>query len=196
MAREIPKHLLWLDLETTGTSEYVHKIVEVGVAITDATPDLTLVQSAQFVIYNDLDVLEHMESVVVDMHAKSGLLADIVKGNGDKITDVDAELHEWVKPYLNEGGIIHLAGSGVGHFDMRFLKRHMPRLFAQLEFAPYDLGSLRRFLRLVGIEAEERSLSHRALGDVFDHISEARELLAAAREKEGFVLSALIGSVK
>jgi oligoribonuclease len=196
MAKENPKFLAWIDLETTGSDEVADDIIEVGLVVTDES--LNPREKRSWTVYpNRPGLLLAMDDVVVDMHTKSGLLADLLKMPDEyllKIAHVDEVLAGVLESYLTDGKI-PLAGSGVSHFDMRFIKRYMPETAKLLTYAPYDIGSVRRFLRLAGVEISDANLSHRALDDVEDHIAEARYYLGGFRAADQLnrKLEALVG---
>jgi oligoribonuclease len=172
--------MLWLDLETTGTNERVDEIVEVGIALTDR--DLNIIDERSWVVpLTDPAALFMMDDVVIDMHQKSGLLGDILKANRmgrPGIAGVDEAVAKVLYKY---NGTRHtpLAGSGVMHFDRRFIKRYMPKTDKALTFWAYDVGVVRRFMKMAGIRTPDNfeALKHRALDDVHDHIDEAKVYL-------------------
>lgn len=183
--RENPKHLAWIDLETTGSKVGLHEIVEVGLAVSEATPELGILDQQSWTVYPEReDLLLAMDSVVVDTHIKSGLLGDLLTMKYPKlnIKQADRAVREALKPYL-ENGKIPLAGSGVAHFDMRFIEKYMPETFSVLTYAPYDVGSMRRWFRLAGIQNDiDDGKTHRALDDVITHMREAREYMRFLRK--------------
>lgn len=196
MAKENPKFLAWIDLETTGSDEVADDIIEVGLVVTDE--HLNHRETRSWTVYPERpSLLLKMDPVVVDMHVKSGLLADVLKMDQRtpvRIPMVDRALSQALRPFLVDGKI-PLAGSGVSHFDFKFIKRYMPKTAALLTYAPYDIGSVRRFLRLAGVEISDANLSHRALDDVEDHIAEARYYLGGFRAADQLnrKLEALVG---
>lgn len=166
-------HLAWIDLETTGTDPVHDEILEVGVAITDMA--LNIIETAQWTTYPRAGgKLLRMDDVVIDMHTKSGLLADVLKQRETPVfadTYVNMSLRELLNFYSTDGKI-PLAGSGV-HFDRQFIERWMPQVNELLTYWQHDVGTVRRALRLAGVSSEERKeLTHRALADVVDHIDE------------------------
>lgn len=171
-------YLAWIDLETTGTYERRDYIIEVGLAITDRELNITDEQS-WVVPLPELNDLKLMDDVVVDMHLKSGLIRDLIKSseNYTVIQQVDDKVSQ-ILLTLGGGRHIPLAGSGVSHFDRRFIDVHMPLTAKRLSFWSYDVGVIRRFLKLAGYPiADSGNLTHRALEDVKDHIEEARGYL-------------------
>ena len=68
--------LAWIDLEMTGLDPERHVIVEIATLITD--DDLNLIaEGPDLVIHTNEKQLERMDSIVVEMHTRSGLLEEI-----------------------------------------------------------------------------------------------------------------------
>ncbi len=175
----VTDRIAWIDLETTGSDINYEEIIEVGLAITD--DKLNILDEYAWVI-GDLDYqdrLLRMDDVVIDMHTKSGLLADVLKsgtGTGN-IQDVDEQVSA-ILTNLGGGQHIPLAGSGVLHFDRQFIKKFMPKTNKRLTYWGLDVGVVRRFLRLAGVPIPNSgNLTHRALEDVRAHIAEAKQYL-------------------
>lgn len=172
--------ILWLDLETTGSGDDA-LVLEVGMALTGPGPKFETLDTF-------MEVLRHPElptmvPVVQKMHEDNGLLRDI-EVVGKTPDDAAKRMAQYIGDWF---GIspqhVVLAGSGVGHFDRKFIRRDWPWLDKRLAYYTYDVGVLRRFCRMVGIEAGiDQSLTpHRALADVDQHIREARRLLEMIR---------------
>jgi oligoribonuclease len=168
--------IAFIDLETTGSTLSGNRIVEVGVAITDRSFNVGATKS-WVVDLPDLELLGEMDPVVIDMHVKSGLMRDLVRGSGITIRQVDDELSTLLLG-LGGGRHVPLAGSGVSHFDRQFIRRDMPHTDKLLSYWAYDVGVVRRFLRLAGYPIPDNvELTHRALDDALDHAAEARRYL-------------------
>lgn len=179
-------YICWIDLETTGSKD-TDIIIEIGAVMTDR--ELNELSSKQLVLHIGREWLDQMDPFVVDMHTKNGLLEECFKSDV-YVSDADAEMTRWIKQYTS-GDHIPLGGSGVSHFDRKYIKRYLDKFDQYLTYWAYDVGSLRRQLRLFGFEIPDRkvNLTHRALDDIRDHVVEAkgyrdmlRELLA---EKNG-----------
>jgi oligoribonuclease (3'-5' exoribonuclease) len=72
-----------------------------------------------------------------------------------------------------------LCGSGVSHFDRRFLAEHMPRLTKWFRYYSIDVGVLRRSLELIGRTdalLSKQDKAHRALADARYHLEEMRHI--------------------
>lgn len=191
MERRSNRAYLWLDLETTGNDANVDCILEVGWFFTDdklrQLPEVghsVCVWPAR----NDWESL--MIPVVYDMHQKSGLLDLINRGMVGETElrlywEVEKHLLDDIKRIKASGrDEVVLAGSGVSHIDMPFLKRWMSLVPKELAYFMIDIGQVRRFLRdVVQLEltAEEqtefdtfRQGAHRGLADALAHWQEAQ----------------------
>ena len=178
-----PDMLLWLDLETTGSDVDHDCIIEIGCVLT--TTDLVEVASFDHVVQpTPLGLGRLMQNDVVrDMHTDNGLLA-VLLGEDIGIDEPFAKIHhatESLLAWLTENGALQgrtvLAGSGVGHFDRKFIDRYMPQLSRHLRYWCIDIGVIRRAHDMwVGtpVSAANDSKTHRALDDVRCHLAEAR----------------------
>jgi oligoribonuclease len=197
-----PTCVAWLDLETTDTDEKVAHaaVLELGLVITDF--DLDPIMSTQAVINPGLDDLLHrepdevlatiyelMNPYVQQLHDQNGLW-DEVKKSDLSITALDEALLG-VYQDVGDGNLVALAGSGVSHFDGRWLKKFLPRSSSLFTHYSYDVGTVRRFLRdLCGADVTPADPSgassgdakaHRALADAWAHLNEARAYRDALR---------------
>jgi oligoribonuclease len=175
-------HLLWLDLETTGSDESHDSIIEVGCAL--STHDLTVLGEFTAIVKPDAEGLGRMlqNPIVRAMHEKNGLLADVLEAtDDDRPHRVVLRLLEWLDGLGVEKGKVVLAGSGVGHFDRRFIARYMPQLHAVLRYWVIDIGVIRRAHEMwVGPDPFNLNdgKTHRALDDVRCHVQEAQAFAA------------------
>lgn len=170
-----PKYLGWVDLETTGTNEREDHILEVAFALTDlvGTPKWAI----SYVISPPIDWADRMGETVREMHTKSGLVADVYG-----TTDTKIDVQEAIIGHLKQQGAkpheVMLAGSGVGHFDKRFLQWQMYNLHQWFVYPVMDVGVIRRFLRFAGAghlaPKLNESKTHRAMDDLNLHLSEYR----------------------
>lgn len=184
-----PNPLCWIDLETTSTNEDTGLILEVGVAITEATPPFEVLDTFSAVVrYPDRPIdriREMMPPEVQTMHDASGLWAEITARHGTDLWKTERLVIDLVRRHIPKRGNgakgnLMVAGSGVSHFDRRWIRRHMPTLESYLDYPMLDVGVLRRTWRLVlGDAAPDHSghgggTRHRALDDVADHLEEFR----------------------
>lgn len=171
------QYVAWLDLETTGTDEKRDPIIEVGVALCEDTPGMEPVDEFQAVIDPGPTFWaafpRNVDGVVLGMHDANGLWDEARAGVPLDVVDVD--LADWLQGYAGKKRVV-LAGSGVSHFDRRFIAAQMPLTDQWLTFWSLDVGSVRRMLRrtapaLVRPERTEAK-AHRALVDALDHRDE------------------------
>ena len=181
-------HLLWLDLETTGSDETNDCIIEVGCILT--THDLTEIAEFTSVVKPEPLGLGRMlqNDIVRAMHEKNGLLTDVLATtDADKPHVVTRRLLDWLQSNGAAQGKTVLAGSGVGHFDIRFIRRYMPQLARFLRYWVIDIGSIRRAHDMwVGttISTANDGKTHRALDDVRCHLAEARAFATFWRDRQ------------
>jgi oligoribonuclease len=186
-----PTHLLWVDLETTGTDENQDPILEIGWALTLATAPFDFVTRdtvplyGGYVIRPDGDKWTHrICPTVLEMHLKNGLLAEVFSERAVSIAEAESALIDELKSVGDPHDFV-LAGSGVAHFDRRFIDVQMPKLSKWLRFYTIDVGILRRTLVASGAgwvverASEVGKLGdakrHRALDDILAHLNEARQ---------------------
>lgn len=167
--------LLWTDLETTGTDENRDTILEIATIIT--TPDLVEIDRYTTVIQQKAGWTDRMSPVVYEMHRANGLIREIARGDGVSCVRAETGVIERMACYGGKHDFM-IAGSGVAHFDRRFLKAHMPELDSWLQYPALDVGSTRRQLEKWGgqdlVPKLNDAKTHRALDDVLLHLEEAR----------------------
>lgn len=167
--------ILWVDLETTGNTDE-DEIIEVGAVVTDY--ELTeLVAYEQ--VFRTTRSISDIDPIVLDMHVANGLWKDThgKETAVERAQDAGGLLYFLGVNDCLKGGRIALAGSGVGHFDRRYIRRYWPNLENRLTFWNIDIGVVRRFLRLSGHDIPSGGVdkTHRALDDIRGHIDEARQ---------------------
>lgn len=179
--------ILWIDLECTGSSNDAH-ILEFGGVITDASPELIEVSRfttsvLPFGYDYDYSKIEesYEDNVVVEMHKKSGLTEQLQKSTIPDTSLAEKSILRWINDTVGfSTEHIPWGGSGVGHYDNKYIKRDWPYLSKRLTYWVYDVGVMRRMLRLVGIELSADTTeikTHRALDDILLHVEEARQYL-------------------
>lgn len=184
-------NLAWIDLETTGADEQTGSILEIGCIVTD--DQLRPLDRFETLVHPAPRHLDAMSDTVREMHTASGLLDELEEARANPADghylgpDVaDAKLRSVLGRWTVRGQIA-LAGSGVGHFDSRWIRRHLPITSTVLTYWTYDVGVVRRWLyTLVGCEpAPYTTKPHRAMADIADHLQEAvryRDALRAASD--------------
>jgi oligoribonuclease len=167
----------WLDLETTGSDVNWHQILEVGCIVTDyALHQFAGPEGMFHAVVAPRWPIASIDRVVLNMHLASGLWADAMESNLD-ISGVDVMFAKFLDCHTVKGRIA-LAGSGVCHFDRKFIDRWMPESAKRLTYWPMDVGVVRRFgMMIAGVENPcdvTDDKPHRSLEDVRLHLQEAR----------------------
>ena len=175
-------NILWVDLETTGSNVDKDEIIEFGAILTNA--DLDEVARFTSVVKPGPLALGRMmqNDFVCQMHMENGLLNDVLAAGDDKRPDkVTNTVLNWLSASPGPGPIgsvpmMILGGSGVGHFDKRFIDKYMPMLAKKLRYYVLDVGVIRRAHRMwVGDPVDfTTAKTHRALDDIECHLQEAR----------------------
>lgn len=184
--------IIFLDLETTGVDEKVDEIIEVGAVMLDATSsDYPEIGHYSHIILPTETAFQRMDGkqVVRDMHKKNGLYDAIINIRGLSSMNyqyspnfVDTQLIEWIQGFVGRDNTqIPYGGSGVAHFDRRFIKKYLPRFDKMLTHWALDVGVLRRSFVKAGVtpadivlESQGQAKDHRALQDARVHADEWR----------------------
>lgn len=182
-------HLCGFDLETAGLNEQSDPILEVGVIITTLdAPAFTTVVEGQFLVKPaNPRWVDGMTDYVRQMHTDTGLIAE-VEAKGLPIEQVDAVLAELLERYAPPHHFMSF-GSGVSHFDRRFVKQQLPKFNRFLQHPNLDVGVIRRGFEFAGAgslvhnhtEFTDDAPRHRALADIRDHLAEWRRYASLFR---------------
>ena len=183
MTRTEAPYLAWIDLETTGVDAHQDPLLEIGLIVTESLAPFSPLTKRQIVVRPEGDSWTHRFSPkVLEMHLTNGLLADVF-AEGCPIGEADEEL----AAILSDIGKPHdfvLAGSGVAHFDRRFIDAQLPRLSKMLRYYTVDVGILRRSLAAINLSSVVKAAepvgnfgatkAHRGLDDIEGHLGEMR----------------------
>lgn len=186
------KFYFWCDLETTGLDQVHDPIIEIGVVITEIAPPC--VELASYTVNvlpspND-EWKDRMDSYVLEMHTINGLLSDI-ESDSKPLREAEIEIINLLSTFGRPHNFM-LAGSGVSHFDRRFIASQMPGLDRWIQYPCLDVGTVRRGLSFCGRKDltsfgetfEGGDKPHRALADVRDHLNEWRNYAAIIQQIE------------
>lgn len=165
------KHLVWVDLETTGLNPDSDRILEIGVIVTDSA--LNEVVSLSRVLFTEDLVLQSMDPWCVETHAANGLV-DACRNSVCTRPQSERDILDVVSAFADPR-TASICGSSP-HFDRAFLRRHMPALESWFHFRNLDVSTVRQ---LVALWSPERAwpipaIAHRALPDLRASIAELR----------------------
>lgn len=180
------KFLIWIDLETTGVHHIDDPILEIGMIVTESTPPFADLAQGSWVVNPSVsgrgDWRGRLGDYVKNMHTENGLLRDVEDVDvAVGLDQAESEITNMLSTIGREHNFM-LAGSGVGHFDRRFIESQMPKLAKWLQYPNLDVGVIRRAFSFAkrddlvefGTTFEGEDKPHRGLADVRDHLEEFR----------------------
>jgi oligoribonuclease len=178
------KHqFMWLDIETTCLDPCAPeaRILEwaVVLAADDRAGDMSPVQEFSVVLQRTLEDPHITSDFVRRMHLHNGLLDECMKSTITLAQSEDflLELAEDLAGPQPRG--ITLAGNSV-HFDLAWVRVHMPRFAQCLSHRVFDVSTLQRAAEawVPGYEIT-RPEAHRALADVYASLAAAKRVREA-----------------
>lgn len=183
MAEEKRKDLLiWIDLETTGfDNDYnmlgvqKHKLLEVGMHITDSNFNIVDKGFEVVIHYNDKDLFEYMDEYAKDFHQKSGLI-DKVRESPFSLQMAEKMMLSYVEDFNIAPKSSPICGNNVG-FDKNFIDAKMPEFSKFLHYRKIDVSSFKEFaLRQYPEVADlvKKQMKHRGLDDIKESIAELK----------------------
>lgn len=171
---------VWLDIECTGLDPNTGHLLEVACVATEPdAPEYREVVAQSWVVRpSAADWRDTLDTYVLQMHAASGLLAD-VQDRGLPLATVEEDLVKFLSFFGNPApGREPIAGSSP-HFDRRWLDVHLPTAARYFSHRTFDASTLKRFALDHGCAPWDQhdgsgGAAHRALADVRYSIETAR----------------------
>ena len=117
-----------------------------------------------------------MPDVVVAMHTRSGLLAQI-QASTVTLEEAGAQTLAFLRQHIPEAGTVPLCGNSIGT-DRRFLAIHLPEIENYLHYRSVDVSTLKELAKrwnpaILG-GAPRKAEGHRALDDIRESVAELR----------------------
>ena len=175
--RRAEDRLVWVDMEMTGLSPEVDRIIEIAVVVTDGDLDV-LAQGPVIAIHQPDTVLDAMDNWNTKTHARSGLTQRV---RDSRVTEAIAQremldfLGQWMP-----AGISPMCGNSICQ-DRRFMARHMPELEAWFHYRNLDVSTIKELCKRWQPEvarAFTKRSAHTALADIIESIDELRHYRA------------------
>ncbi len=164
--------LAWMDLEMTGLDPQRHVIVEIATLLTDDELNI-IAEGPDLVVHATEEQLALMDSVVLDMHSKSGLL-DQIRTSTLTLEEAGAETLAFLRQHFGPRST-PLCGNSIG-MDRRFLATYLPEIEEYLHYRSVDVSTIkelgRRWYPEQVASAPRKTGSHRALDDIKESINE------------------------
>ncbi|MDF1677691.1 MAG: oligoribonuclease [Legionellaceae bacterium] len=167
------QHLIWIDLEMTGLSPELDRIIEIATIVTDKHLNI-LEEGPVFAIHQSDARLHAMDEWNTKQHAQSGLI-DRVRMSQVTEREAEEKTLAFLKKYLDKG-VSPMCGNTICQ-DRRFLCNYMPELAAFFHYRHIDVSTLKE---LAGRWAPalpkgfEKQSQHLALEDIKDSIEELK----------------------
>lgn len=163
--------LVWIDMEMTGLDPERHVIVEVAAVITDGNLNI-LGKGIDLVVHATEEELAQMDSFVTEMHANSGLDAEI-RQSTTSIREAEDAVLALISEHCNHPA--PLAGNSIAT-DRTFIRAYMPRLDEALHYRMIDVSTIKELARRWHPRAyynqPDKGMAHRALQDIVESIRE------------------------
>ena len=175
MADKGVDRLVWVDCEMTGLDVRRDVLIEIAALVTDS--ELRILDEGIDLVINAPDeLLDSMQPVVWEMHAKSGL-TDAVRASTVTVADAERLVLEHLRKHVPDTRTVPLCGNSIAT-DRAFLSRDMPDLDGFLHYRMVDVSSIkeltRRWYPRVYFSQPQKGLAHRALADIKESIRELR----------------------
>jgi oligoribonuclease (3'-5' exoribonuclease) len=169
---------VFLDMETTGLDANRDIPMELAAIVTDGFGNVlnTGAPFQQYYWSTPTHTLDRLDPIVRSMHKQSGLFEDWQEWASRESADgcdEDQVFARWIIEQTHLQIKLNVAGANPG-FDISFLKEYYPSSYANLDYHPIDVRTLRFAAQNVNpriAENEPRGANnHRALDDVVDAI--------------------------
>ena len=107
--------IVWIDCEMTGLDRAKDALVEISVLVTDGNLNILGDEDGQtpgldIVIHTSDELLNSMDDVVTEMHARSGLTEEIRRSTVT-VAEAEKQVLDYIKRFVKEPRTAPLAGN-------------------------------------------------------------------------------------
>lgn len=172
-SRRPEDRLVWVDMEMTGLSPEVDRVIEIAVVVTDSELDV-LAQGPVIAIHQPDAVLDAMDKWNTATHARSGLTQRVRESRATEAT-AQRELLDFLARWV-PAGISPMCGNSICQ-DRRFMARYLPELEGWFHYRNLDVSTLKELCKRWQPEiarAFTKRSAHTALADIIESIDELR----------------------
>ncbi len=165
----IDQRLHWLDLETLGLDERQHPILEIGIVTT--LIDLYQIDRFHCLVKPTHRDWENGSEAARHMHSHNCLIDEALT-DGVTVDEAERNLSHYLARYQTAGRHQYFAGSSV-HFDVKFLRHHMPAVLGLVHYRLLDVSSFKvAYEGITGKEMIKPDSTHRSIPDCLASIEE------------------------
>jgi oligoribonuclease len=175
-SKDIPKNLVWMDLEMTGLIPETDLILEVAAILTKF--DLNEIARYEAGVKQDeqkmRDIFKTKEwSLARPEYTEQEIQTSLA---GKLEVQVEQELLDFITNTFGEEPV-YLAGNSI-HMDRLFIRKYWPKLHARLHYRMLDVSSFKLWFLGNGNEPFVKKEAHTALSDIQESISELKYYLS------------------
>jgi len=173
--------IAWIDVETTGIDAKEEQLLQVACIVTDGELNVLDEEGyAKEIYYSEREVAgmkEHVDSYVLDMHAKTGLWDKLTEGKALNL--VDQELKEYLARFANHREAF-LGGNSIT-LDRNFINAYLKTSADFLHYRSIDVSSFAIMAEewYNGLYFEKKYL-HDAMSDIRESIAQLKFLRQTA----------------
>ena len=165
------QNLIWIDLEMTGLSPNIHKIIEIATLITDQ--NLNILSNGPVIpIYQNNHQLKLMDSWNNNVHTKNGLIAQIKKSSYNE-NSAEKQTISFLKQWTLQN-TSPMCGNSI-NLDRQFLLKYMPTLEKHFHYRQIDVSTIKELaLRWKPniCSKLKKNNKHRASNDLYESVQE------------------------
>lgn len=170
---EIPKKLLWLDLEMTGLRPRSDRILEVAAIVADFEFN-ELGTYHSLIKHNQTGIQKLLQENPFWANRSDGLKKILKElGTGKPEAQVQTELIDFCKKHHQPNEPIYLAGNSI-RVDRGFIDEWWPDFAKLLHYRMLDVSSFKIWWAGKGSEEFKKIEKHRALDDIRESIAELK----------------------